>query len=1225
MDPSARAAPSTMITKFETKSNRVKGLSFHPSRPWILASLHIGIIQFWDYRMGTLLERFDEHEGPVRGVSFHLAQPLFVSGGDDYKVKVWNYKMRRCLFTLVGHLDFIRTVQFHNENPWILSASDDQTIRIWNWQARNCISVLTGHNHYVMCAQFHPKLDLAVSASLDQTVRVWDLAGLRTKSGPRSLEPQQSDLFGGSEATVKYVLEGHERGVNWASFHHTLPLIVSGADDRQIKLWRHNESRAWEVDKFHGHFNNVSCVLFHPRKDLFISNAEDKCIRVWDIQKRSCVHLFRREHDRFWILAAHPVFNLFAAGHDSGMIVFKLERERPGYTVYKDTLFYIKDRYIRTYEFSTSRDIPIVPIRRPASATGPPRSVSYNPAERAVIITWDEGGGTYELYHFPSDPSSRMEVECKRGAGLAAVFVARNRFAVLDASRTILIKSLDNAVRKRCVPPHPSTDFIFYAGTGCLFLRSEGKITLYDIQRKAAMKELTVPKVKYVYWSKDMSHVALLCKHSIVLCTRKLKQLGTVHETIRVKSGAWNDAGVFIYTTLNHIKYALPNGDSGIIRTLSVPVYITKTRGNVVYALDREGKNRVISIDSTEFAFKLALINRDYAEVRRIIESARLLGKSIVAYLQRKGFPEVALYFVKDPNTRFSLALECGNIEVALECAKTVESVDMWQQLAVEALRQGNHQVVEMSYQRTMSFAKLSFLYLITGNLVKLNKMLQISAMRNDTMGRFHNALYTGSAQDRVKVLYDAGQFQLAYAAAVAHGLTDDADAIRTALGPDNIPAGLDEFLVENGKLLLPPVPLMKLHESNWPLLTRSRGYFDGAGITDAASIGGVVIDDDDSDGAAGGWGSSSDADAPDGTDPAAAGNDGDDSAGSGWGSDSDLDIPVEELAAATAGAVSSVPGATGGPYVPPPPGQPVSAGWTTSTLAVDHVAAGSFESAMQLLVRQIAVGDFGPLLPAFRRVFLGSQAAVTAFSLSQPLAAPLVADWEHATPKTAQPLVAISMASLITSLQAAYSATTKGKFPAAVELFRGILAQLPLVKAATKAEEAEARQLLGICVQYITGLSMEILRKAAKGDLPRALALMAYFTHCKLETAHMRLALEMAMKGAYKAKNFGMAASFCQRLLALSPKPKVAQKATQVHQVCSKNPTNAVDVDYQEFNPFVMCCATYTPIYAGSPSATCGYCAAAYKPDLAGSICTVCLIGKVGAQGAGLVLRAGR
>lgn len=33
------------------------------------------------------------------------------------------------------------------------------------------------------------------------------------------------------------------RGVNWAAFHPSLPLIVSGADDRQVKLWRYNGGR----------------------------------------------------------------------------------------------------------------------------------------------------------------------------------------------------------------------------------------------------------------------------------------------------------------------------------------------------------------------------------------------------------------------------------------------------------------------------------------------------------------------------------------------------------------------------------------------------------------------------------------------------------------------------------------------------------------------------------------------------------------------------------------------------------------------------------------------------------------------------------------------------------------------------------------------------------------------------------------------------------------------
>lgn len=107
---------------------------------------------------------------------------------------------------------------------------------------------MTGHNHYTMCAQFHPKEDLIVSASLDQSVRVWDISGLRKKhSAPTSMtfedqmaraNSNQADMFGNTDAVVKFVLEGHDRGVNWVAFHPTLPLIASAGDDRLIKLWR---------------------------------------------------------------------------------------------------------------------------------------------------------------------------------------------------------------------------------------------------------------------------------------------------------------------------------------------------------------------------------------------------------------------------------------------------------------------------------------------------------------------------------------------------------------------------------------------------------------------------------------------------------------------------------------------------------------------------------------------------------------------------------------------------------------------------------------------------------------------------------------------------------------------------------------------------------------------------------------------------------------------------
>ena len=53
-----------------------------------------------------------------------------------------------------------------------------------------------------------------------------------------------------------------------------------------------------------------------------------------------------------------------------------------------------------------------------------------------------------------------------------------------------------------------------------------------------------------------------------------------------------------------------------------------------------------------------------FPQVLHMVRNAKLVGQSIIAYLQKKGYPEVALHFVKDEKTRFGLALECGNIEV---------------------------------------------------------------------------------------------------------------------------------------------------------------------------------------------------------------------------------------------------------------------------------------------------------------------------------------------------------------------------------------------------------------------------------------------------------------------------------------------------------------------------------------------------------------------------------
>jgi coatomer protein complex subunit alpha (xenin) len=1103
-----------------------------------------------------------------------------------------------------------------------------------------------------MCAQFHPSEDYIVSASLDQTVRVWDISGLRKKNvapGPEGFHSQLQrstgtpDLFGQTDGVVKHVLEGHDRGVNWASFHPTLPLIVSGADDRQIKLWRMNETKAWEVDTCRGHYNNVSSVIFHPKQELIISNSEDKSIRVWDMSKRTCLNTFRREHDRYWVIASHPTLSLFAAGHDNGMVIFKLERERPAYSVYGNFLYYVKEKSLRRLDFTTSKDVAVMTLRNVGKT--PYYSMSYNPAENAVLlcsrVNSNLDNSSYDLYFIPKDTNDANPdaPEGRRSAGLTAIWVARNRFAVLDKNHTILIKNLKNETTKKI--QLPNCEEIFFAGTGNLLVKEGDMVTLYDVQQKRTLASVRIPKARYVVWSNDLQYLAILARHQILICDKKLEQLCSIAENIRVKSGSWDDANVFVYTTSNHIKYALTNGDHGIIRTLDLPVYITKIKNNVVYCLDREVRPRVMNIDSTEYKFKLALVNRKYDEVLHMVRNAVLIGQSIISYLQKKGYPEVALHFVKDEKTRFGLALECGNIEIALESARALDDKFCWEKLAEAALMHGNHQIVEMCYQRTKNFDKLSFLYLITGNLDKLRKMMKIAEVRKDLNGQFQTALFLGDVGERVKILEQCGQKSLAYLTAKTHSLDEEADRIAEAAFSVDVDApSVDPSAV----LLKPPVPIAQ-QESNWPLLTISKGFFEGAiasrAPTASTSNGAVtlpstVLQATNVDLSAAGktWDEDGDLELDedggviqDKHRAADGGSDGEGGADKGgdWDvDDAELDIPADLASPAAQAADEDAVGF----FVAPTKGTSLAQLWcNNSKLPVDHVLAGSFETAMRLLHDQVGIVDFGEYKTIFMQTFARSRTVFTSVPSLAPLYAYPSRNPNNANPKNCLPAIGLKLNDLIQRLQKAYDFTTNGKFADAIESFRAIMLSVPLLVVESKQEIAEAQQLIEMCREYIVGLQMELHRK----DLPkdsvedqkRICELAAYFSHCSLQPIHKILTLRTALNLFFKLKNFKTAAVFAQRLLELGPNPDVAQQTRKILAACERTPTNACEIRYDEYNPFDVCSASYVPIYRGKPVVKCPLSGACYMPEYKGELCRVTKATEIGKDTIGLRISA--
>jgi coatomer subunit alpha len=898
----------------------------------------------------------------------------------------------------------------------------------------------------------------------------------------------------------------------------------------------HNPNRclqAWEVDTMRGHTNNVSCVVFHPKQELIISNSEDRSIRVWDISKRLVVQTFRRDSDRFWILAAHPEQNLLAAGHDSGMIIFKLERERPPFDVVGGKCFYVKDRYLRLYDYSNNRDTPLVSLRRTANAPtagtgGGPKTLSvniFNKAEHNVLITSDADGGSYELLTFTEGSGSGEAQDVRRGNAIGAVFIARDRFLVLEKfSRNLVFRNFQNEVVKRIRPPSATVDGLFFGGTnGRVILKTEDSVILYDSQSRKVLAELQATRVKYVVWNKDYSAIALLSKNQIILASKQLEQYCIISEGVRLKGGAWDNAKpIFIYTTVNHVKYALYNGDKGILRGIESPVYATKIVGSTLLCLDREGKMRTLEIDITEALFKLALERKDYPEVLRMVKHSRLCGKAILTYLQEKGYPEVALHFVNDNKTRFKLALACGNIQVAMTVAQDLGD-DAWKQLGIEALRQGNHEVVEMSYQKTKDFERLSFLYLITGNTEKLRKMLKIAEMRGDVMSRFHNALYLGDAEERVRVLESTNNLSLAYLAAATHGLDAETNKYLEWLTSSNTPV---PKVNQNAALLQPPTPIFR--GENWPLLSVGKpALIDIYNSSSASGVAAIGEDDGVGDGAEGNkwgddevWSDDEDGQAKAASKAKASASDTKaEKEGKGWGDDDDLDLSDEDEGH-TADKTGTPKAADGG-FVPPSAGQSPSTAWVADSPHVaDHFAAGSVDSALPLLNRQIAAVNFAIFKQLASNIMLGAGGYLPGIPSSPPNRSFL---YREANAKSASgkllPSVCIRVPPLLELLKQSYKHFTNAQFQECRDSLLEILHSIPLVPAASRAESNDIKELLDVSREYITAVRVKLAIADAGEDIIRGLELAAYFTHCNLQPAHLLLALKTAMANAFKNK----------------------------------------------------------------------------------------------------------
>ena len=363
---------------------------------------------------------------------------------------------------------------------------------------------------------------------------------------------------------------------------------------------------------------------------------------------------------------------------------------------------------------------------------------------------------------------------------------------------------------------------------------------------------------------------------------------------------------------------------------------------------------------------------------------------------------------------------------------------------------------------------------------------------------------------------------------AKAHGLDEECQTILEASGLTEDQINLPTM----GKPLQPPSPVVLTYKANWPVKAASHSFFEKALLGEAEG------DDDEAPITNG-------VDHGDAVEEEGATRDGqvgeeEDEDAAGWDMGDDINVEVEP-------DFVNVDSAETGP------GSSEADLWSrNSPIAADHVAGGSFDTAMQLLNRQVGAVNFTPLKPRFLEIYQATKTYLPASEGLPPLFNYVRRTVEETDSRKVLPILPRDLESLANAdLQEGYSAMRSNKLDDGLKTFKRILHSLLVNAVSSKAQVEEAKKLITTAAEYATAMALELERRAlpteGEENLKRSLELSAYFTIPKLEVPHRQLALMAAMKLAFTNKNLSSALSFANRMIANGGSPKLLEQVRSI------------------------------------------------------------------------------
>ncbi|XP_055502399.1 coatomer subunit beta' [Leucoraja erinacea] len=741
--------------KLTARSDRVKSVDLHPTEPWMLASLYNGSVCVWNHESQTLVKTFEVCDLPVRASKFVARKNWVITGADDMQIRVFNYNTLERVHVFEAHSDYIRCIAVHPTQPYILTSSDDMLIKLWDWEKKwTCSQVFEGHTHYVMQIVINPKdNNQFASASLDRTIKVWQLGS----------------------SSPNFTLEGHEKGVNCIDYYSggDKPYLISGADDRLVKIWDYQNKTC--VQTLEGHAQNVSCVSFHPELPIIITGSEDGTVRIWHSSTYRLESTLNYGMERVWCVASLRGSNNVALGYDEGSIIIKLGREEPAMSMdASGKIIWAKHSEVQQANLKAMGDAEIkdgerlpLAVKDMGSCEIYPQSIQHNPNGRFVVVC---GDGEYIIY-------TAMALRNK-SFGSAQEFVwahDSSEYSIRESNS--VVKIFKNFKEKKSFKPDFGAEGIY--GGFLLGVRSISGLAFYDWDSTELVRRIEI-QPKFIFWSDSGELVCIATEDSFFILkylSEKVASAQETHEGVTedgiedafevlgeiqeiVKTGLWV-GDCFIYTSsVNRLNYYV-GGEIVTIahldRTMYLLGYIPKD--NRLYLGDKELNIVSYSLLVSVLEYQTAVMRRDFSMADKVLPTIPKEQRTRVAhFLEKQGFKSQALAVSTDPEHRFELALQLGELKIAYQLAVEAESELKWKQLAELAISKCQFSLAQECLHHAQDYGGLLLLATASGNAPMVDKLAEVVEKDGKNNVAFMTYFMQGKLDNCLELLIKTGR-----------------------------------------------------------------------------------------------------------------------------------------------------------------------------------------------------------------------------------------------------------------------------------------------------------------------------------------------------------------------------------------------------------------------------------------------------------------------------------